>query len=267
MKSLKKYQAYVSAAALAISVISAVLHTISMLFFRDTLWYYDVDAILPVISNILMATSIILFAIFAILFTDSTKSVKAPQGIARYMAILPAAALLLHTAELASTAMEKATISHFFTLITALVSAVFFVMIAFSKEYTSTTALCGIGFIIWLGLSWLSSYNDIFIPMNAPEKLFFHFGCIGAAILTVGELRSMYEISRPKLYFFSLWSSQLLLLAAALHPIIKFLTKNSKSSVFYESLVLLGLAAYAIVRNLFFIIKSYRANKETPLEE
>ena len=267
MRSLKKYQAHISATALAVSVISAILHTISMLFCRDNIGYYAVGAVLPTVSNIFMATCIIAFAVSAIIFTDSTESVSAPEGITRYTALIPAAALILHSAELASTAMVKANASHFFTLITALVSAIFFIMIAFSKDYTATTAVCGIGFIVWLGLSWLSSYNDLFIPMNSPEKLFFHFGCIGAAILTIGELRSMYEISRPRLYRFSLWSSQLLLLSASLPSVIEFLVKNSKSSVFYESLVLLGLAFYAVVRNISLIIASYRAKKETTLEE
>lgn len=267
MSSLKKYQAHISAAALAVSIISVVLHTISMLFCRNSFGYYTIGAILPVVSNIFMAVAIVAFAVCAIIFTDSTEEVSAPDGITKYVALIPAAALILHSVKLMSSAMAATSISPLVTLITSVIAAVFFIMVAFSKGSTSASALCGIGFIVWLGSSWLSSYNDLLIPMNSPEKLFFHFGCIGAALLTVGELRSMHSISKPKLYRFSLWSAQLLLLAAALPSVIDFLVKNVKSSVFHENLVLLGVAAYAVARNIHFIITSFSSKKETTLEE
>ena len=267
MRSLKKYETQLSVIALAISVISAILHTVSMLFFCDADKYFEVGAVMPIISNTFLAVSVIGFAVCAFLFTDAKSTVKAPEGIAGYTALIPAAALLLHSSQLVSIALEAKSISSIIMLICAIVSTVFFIMISFSKEYTMIIAICGTGFIVWLGLCWFNSYNDLFIPMNAPEKLFFHFGCIGAALLVVGELRTMYEISRPRLYRFSLWSAQLLLLAASLPSIVKFFTKNAKGSVFYESLVLFAVAIYAIARSISFIITSYRAKKETASEE
>ena len=267
MKSLKKYEAHVSAIALAVSIISAILHTVSMLFFCDAYKYFVSGAAMPIISNAFLVVSIIAFAVCAFLFADSKNAVRAPHGIAGYTALIAAAAMLLYSSKMVSVALETKSISSIITLICAIVATVFFVMIPFFNEYTTITALCGTGFIIWLGISWLNSYNDLFIPMNAPEKLFFHFGCIGAALLVVAELRSMFEISKSKLYRFSLWSAQLLLLAASLPSVINFLTKNAKSSVFYESLVLFAIAIYAIARNISFIITTYRERKETASEE
>ena len=267
MRSLKKYEIHSSVIALAVCIISAILHTVSMLFFCDADAYFTVGAAMPIVSNTFLAVSIIAFAVCAFLFTDSKSRVKAPEGVAGYFALLPAAALLIHSAQLVSTALASTSVLSIVKLMFAIVSAIFFIMIAFSKEYTTVTALCGTGFIIWLGICWLNSYNDLFIPMNSPEKLFFHFGCIGAALLVVGELRSMYDISKPKLYRFSLWSAQLLLLAASLPSVIEFFTKSSKSSVFYESLVLFCIALYAIARSISFMITSYRAKKEEAASE
>ena len=267
MRSLKKYEMHFSAAALAVSIIAAILHTVSMLFFCDTDAYFIVGAAMPIVSNTFLAVSIIAFAVCSFLFTDSKDTVKAPDGVAGYFALLPAAALLLYSVQLVSTALVSTSILSIVTLVLSIVSTIFFIIIAFSKEYTTVAALCGIGFIIWLGISWFNSYSDLFIPMNSPEKLFFHFGCIGAALLVVGELRSMYEISKPKLYRFSLCSAQLLLLAASLPSVIEFFTKSSKSSVFYESLVLFCIALYAIARSISFMITSYRDKKEEAASE
>ncbi len=263
MRYLKSHKALISIAATATCLITAVLHTISMLSFCDEWGYFVSGAILPIISCALVAFSVVAFAASAYLCSDKGEQIGAPKEAVGYTSLLPALAMLFHTAGLIPSVLADADIFSIALLISALASGVFFVMIPFSKEYGSITALCGIGFIVWLGLSWMSSYNDLYIPMNSPEKLFFHFGCIGAALLTVAELRAMFGISKPALFRFSLWSAQLLLLTAALPTAVKFILENAKTSMFSEHLVLLCLAVYAISRGISITAADIRAKKQS----
>lgn len=264
MNSLKKYEAPLTLAAMVISLISAVLHLISMLVFCDVWGYYTAGAVLPVISNIFMLISVVAFAICAFLLTDRERKIDAPNGIAKYAALLPAAALIFHVVKLVMDGLSGANIA---LLISAAISAVFFIMIAFSKEYDTLTAVCGVGFVIWLAISWFNSYNDLFIPMNSPEKIFFHFGCVSAALLTVGELRSMYDISAPRFYRFSLWSSLVLLSSASLPSVWELIFKDSQSSVYSECLVLFALFVYAVVRCVSLTFSPAHHTEETPTIE
>lgn len=263
MRYLKSHKALISIAATATCLVTAILHTISMLSFYDEWGYFVSGAILPIISCALVAFSVAAFVAGAYLCSDKDEQVNGPQGVVGYISLLPAATMLIHAAGLVSSAVANADLFSVALLISALASAVFFIMIPFSKEYGSITALCGVGFIIWLGLSWMSSYNDLYIPMNSPEKLFFHFGCIGAALLTVGELRAMFGIPKPALFRFSLWSAQLLTLTAALPTAVKFILKNAKTSMFSEHLVLLFLAVYAIARGIAITVADIREKKES----
>ena len=263
MKSLKKYRAIINVAALSAGVISAVLHSASMLLCRDALGYFVTGEVMPIISNAFLIASILAFAACAFFLIDKNAPAEAPKGIASYFSLLPAAALLLHSAELVEKVIASSDVYAVITLAAALISAVFFVMIPFSKEYSTLTALCGMGFVLWLGLSWLTSYRNLYIPMNAPEKTFFHFGCIGAALLIVGELRTMFGIPLPRFYCFSLWSAQALLLGASLPSVVGFVVKNVQSSVFFESLVLFCLALYAIARSVAMILASLKEKEAT----
>lgn len=266
MKSFKKYEAIINLSALSIGIISAVLHSVSMLFCRDALGYYTAEAIMPTVSNLFLVISILSFAVCAFFFTSKTVPTEAPRGIVSYFSLLPAAALLLHSVELVEQVIATSDILAAVTLAAALISAIFFILIPFSKEYSTLTALCGIGFVLWLGLSWLTSYRNLYVPMNAPEKMFFHFGCIGAALLVIGELRTMFGIPLPRFYRFSLWSAQALLLGASLPSVVGFLAKNVKSSVFFESVVLFCLAVYAIARSIAMIITSIKEKEEATEE-
>ncbi len=254
-------------------LLGAVLRLMSVLFAYDKeISYYSSGAILPIISNAFFALAAIGFILLPFLILCKDESVCEPCRTVRYTAVLPALALVCQIYFAATPIPEAIKIMNMyasseqavaaalevFTLTLALfatvISAVFFVSLAISRKTGNGTVLCGVGFILWIALAWMESYTDFLVPMNSPDKLFLHFGYVGAALLTVGELRAICGTAKEKSYYCYLSLSILTLSSATLPAIIgKLCGAYADNSVKMPELVLLGVLIYAVARAVFLL--------------
>lgn len=266
MLSTGKHARLITVIALALSALSLLLRTLSVLFFFDSnIGYYSVGAVLPIILSIFLALFIVALAICAIFLVDRNGMIASPSRLPCYTASLVALALIFHIIDLAvdSAANGFGNMYDLLTLIAAIASAAFFLIVSFSKDHGNTTAILGTGFILWLALVWMSSYSDFTVPMNSPHKIFFHLGCIGASLLTVGELRTVYGISKPRFYCFSLWCSLLLLASSAIPSVLGAFLGIYTDTVAHENYVLIALFVYACVRAVELIARKDKNNTDT----
>jgi hypothetical protein len=213
---------------------------------------------------------------FFILCKD--EQVGEPSAGARYTAAVPALALVcqiffaaepipdaIKTAGMYASSKQAASaslevFSLILALLTAVISAIFFISLVISKKTSNFTVLCGVGFILWIALAWIESYTDFFVPMNSPDKLFLHFGYVGAALLAVGELRAMCKMAKERSYYCYLSLAILTLFSATLPSIIgKLCGAYADNSIKVTELVLLGVLIYAVTRGVILLMEQDKA--------
>ena len=248
-----KYSGYLVLSALVLSFVSCALRTLSLVFFYDAdVAYYREGAVLPIVSDTLFALSIALFAVLALIIPKDERSqpMCLPDKSARLSAIVPAVALVLQVIGIfGASGTESNSTLPLIIGACALISTVFFATLAFSAQPSPITALTGVGFMIWAALSWYVSYADFYVPMNSPDKLYFHLACISAALFAIEELRVSYSFANTRLYLFSLSASILALTTEAIPSLIAgftgvFRVYNTKA----EDLVLFALLIYLATR-------------------
>lgn len=272
-----------------LSATATVLRLLSLLFFYDSdMAYYTVGAPLPIISNIFYAISAIFFIVAAFfLIKPENDEIPAPNQAVKYAALIPCAALAVHALfillDIVKIISEFGAIAlryilkgeviggvnrlDILLLVFAIFSAIFFANIAFAKQHSLLTVISGTGVALWIGMSWVGSYMDFFVPMNSPDKLLFHFACIGAALLLVGELRAIYGIPNAKTYYFSLSCAILTLSVSAIPSIIgDFANSFRIYSTEYENIVFFALLIYAAVRG-FSLMPKKEPSEQTTTEE
>jgi hypothetical protein len=244
-----------SLVALALSGLAAAARLFSLLFFYDRIGYYQSGAFLPIASNILFAASVLFFGVAAIFLIKPSKVIATPTGSTRYVSLVPALALAVYVVSSLGRIVtpEPDTIS-MISVILAVIGAVFFASLAFCRQPSVITVLTGIGAIFWLAIAWLRSYRDFTIPMNSPDKLFFHLGCLGATLFIFSEIRAMYGLPRPRFYYFSIYTAILTLAVSSIPSLIGNACNTFASySLQFEDIFFLSLFFYAVVRLLTIV--------------
>ena len=240
------------------SAISFILRLLSVTFFYDPeIGYYTVGAILPTISNMFFVLSAIALAFLPFfLFTKKEKPVIY-QGVMTYAAFVPAVAMAVFAVVLL-IAMPGDIVPYDMLFFAAtVVGAVFFASIVLVKQPSALTLCFGIGFILWLAICWLSSYTDFTVAMNSPDKLFFHFSCIGAALLTVAELKIAYGMADVRQHRCYMALSILSLSSGVAVSVVgDLLGAYSHNPTFNQSAVLCTVLIYAVVRSVFSFSKN-----------
>lgn len=255
-----------SLVAVALAVIATAGRLFSLLFFYDRIGYYQSGAILPMLSNIIFALSLLFSCVAAIFLIKPERKIDAPSKTAKYISLLPAIALIAHGASSALALSGEDTASiNILTTILSVVAAIFFASITLSSRPSVITVLLGTGCIAWIALEWFISYRDFTVSMNSPDKLFFHLGCIGAALFIVAELRAIFGISKPRFYYFSLFTALLTLAVSSIPSLIGMACGLFASySLAFEDLFLLSLLVYVSER--LFSLAFAKKCEEVPAE-
>lgn len=255
-----------SLVAVALAVIATAGRLFSLLFFYDRIGYYQSGAILPMLSNIIFALSLLFSCVAAIFLIKPERKIDAPSKTAKYISLLPAIALIAHGASSALALSGEDTASiNILTTILSVVAAIFFASITLSSRPSVITVLLGMGCIAWIALEWFISYRDFTVSMNSPDKLFFHLGCIGAALFIVAELRAIFGISKPRFYYFSLFTALLTLAVSSIPSLIGMACGLFASySLAFEDLFLLSLLVYVSER--LFSLAFAKKCEEVPAE-
>ena len=249
--------------AAIVSVVSAVLRLLSILFFYDAnIGYYKSGAILPIIAQVLPAIAVITALVFSVVpnlrptpeVNDNCKKIKA-------VAIFPAAGFSGYTVvyfiKLAEylRGLDVIIIKNIMwdmIIALALVGAsAFFWLIFLDKKVGSTLyAATGLCVIVSAVYFLAGSYFDSLVQMNAPNKVVFQFAVLAMMLLTVNELRIGQEEKRPMFHLFSATAASIYMATSAVPSIIcSFIGKMPLNySLLFEDGILLFFAVFAIVR-------------------
>jgi hypothetical protein len=241
-----------SAIAFSLSLIGAILRLVCLLFFYDKIGYYQTGAVLPVVSAVFYAASIVFFAIVARFLVKPSAVAAHLSKPARIAAILPLAAIVVHLFSICGTVFGgEATWYEVFLLVFGVISAVFFASLVFCRQPSSLSALSGIGCIFWLALAAMRSYLDFFVPMNSPDKLFFQLGAVGATLLVFSEIRAIYNMPQPRAYVFCFFTGVFTVASASIPNIIANANDVfANYTLLFEDIVMLSILVYATVRLL-----------------
>ncbi len=243
-------------AAVALTVLSAALRTLSLFFFYEKdIAYYERGAVLPIISNLVYVGAVLFFLVSAFAFipraqeSDGT-NIAPPSFACRMAALLPAAALIYYAASsYLKYGNGEPNGFELVTVVLSVVAAVFFVLFSQKPRSMRFTAMMGLSFVAWAAFVWIGSYIDYTVPLNSPDKLYFHFACIAAGFLVINEIRVLIFCARPREYFFSIAFAILALATSAIPSIIA-----GSRGVFWRypafeaDIVLLTILVYTLFR-------------------
>ena len=240
-----------SLVSLVLSLLATLGRLASLLFFYDKIGYYKSGAPLPIISNAIFVLALVILALAAFVLAPCKTRTELSK-LEKLSALVPFSALVVHFISRVSSTIgsqEPIKWTDLLVLVLTLCAAAFFVSVAFCSQPSSLTALCGIGGVFWVASAWLESYLDLYIPMNSPDKLFFHFACLGGVFFIFFELRELYAMPRPRLYLFSSAAAVLTMLTGSLVSLIANACDvfERYSSAEYD-VIFTAIAIYASVR-------------------
>lgn len=242
--------------AAAVSVLSVVLRTLSILFFYDRdIGYYKAGAILPVIAQVLPLLAVAVALIFVIVpslrpqVDTSTDGTKISSG-----AIFPAVGFSAYAVLYAVTVIgasyfdARELMLPIAIAVCLVLGAIYFWLTAFEKKLgTWLYVLSGLGAILSLAYFLTSSHFDNAVQINAPNKTVFHLAIIFSMLFVVCEMRNGLPQRKPFFHLFGATATVIFALTSSVPSILcYFLGKMPYSySLFYEDGVLLFLAIYA----------------------
>lgn len=238
---------------IAATVTATILRIVSLLFFYDKIGYYRTGEAIPVISNVFYAISLVFFALSTRFAITSRIAVAPPSKIARAAALLPMSAILFdvitRTSELFSLSGSGAKWYEILFPVFGIISVVFFASLAFCRQPSSLTSLSGIGCILWFAVVTMSSYLDFTVPMNSPDKLFFHLSAVGIMFFIFSEIRALYRMLQPRMYVFSVFTAVFAIAVDAIPNIIGDSRDIFASySLIKEDITMIALLVYIVVR-------------------
>ncbi len=265
-------------AALSVTLLCAVLRTLSILFFFDKdIGYYQTGAALPIIFEALTVISIIAAAVFTLVKPISVSSNAASDApYVKYLALLPAAGFAVFTVIYAKGILNSLDTFSFtwqiaLMLISSIGACIFFVLTAFTKSRANVAyVLTGCTAVIWLVTALAGSYFDSFVQMNSPNKIIFIFGALGGMLLVVNEMRRGLDEQKNGLHLLGATAASILLTSCALPSIICFFAGAmpwNYSSLYYD-VVYLSLAVFSVARlvQLCFDTKAIPATQVEDVE-
>ena len=261
---LVQYFAWISLAFTALSVILRILCL--FLFFDSDIGYDRSDALLPVLSYVWIAIGMFFLAGTALLRFHKNKLIRP---------VLDSNTLPLRiTAGIAAVGLFALAVSdivkngNIWMGLMGLGACLYFLMQVSGTATLGLRVLTGLFVIARLLAMLASTYLDIMVPMNAPDKVLLLLACAAAMLFLICEIRVSVSGVRPALYSFSLSAAILLTGTASLPSIIASLTDSlsgSTPTIYYY--VLLTFCIYAIARLLALPFHSHeRPNEEESVE-
>lgn len=237
--------------------VATVLRSLSLFLFYDAdIGYYQSGSVFPTVFNVLLA----IFAIFAVVSCVMFgKNSPVPE---KYTLSSKCSAVFVALAFAVVTISSMTSI----TVIAPLIACAYFVLYALGHLSPSFSLAGGIFALVYFVITLATSYFDISVQMNAPEKISLHLCCVCALILILNEMRAMCESERKAFYLFSVSFSAIALNACALPTIIAsfagVFTGGAITPPEPSSYVFFALGIFSVVRLIMLEPKSEPEVKE-----
>ena len=275
-KALRLYGITVLAAAFS----CVVLRLISTMFFFDgDIAYYQTGAVLPIITNVIMALTAIGAIVFCLISKVSVEpNMPVETKVTRIASIIAAVGFAVFGMIYVTSLTQYSNIygsiptTYLLCAVCTFGACAFFALKALRASNADILyVLTGILVAVWLVLELAECYFDTFIPMNSPLKLTFEFACLGALLLTVNEMRVGLDQKRRGFHLFAATVASVFLPTSAIPSIICYLNGDMPASyvLVYSDLVMLGISVLAVARlvQLCFYEQAEPTESETEIQD
>ena len=272
-KSALRFPTLILMGAVCAALLAVALRTVSLLCFFDAdIEYYQRDAIVPMLSGIFTA----LVAVAAVgigILTRSKGTLFEADGKAQTLAVritsILCALLLLCYALLQVRAANASGLSFSFGSILSLLSvllSVLYFMMNLRPQDPAVQVLLGFGVILFLVLTLTTSYFDVLVPMNAPNKIFLHLSCLSLTLFLTAEFRALFGTIRKTFYWVSASLALLLSATYAIPALVACLAGAMPLSLyggeFPTALLHMAFSLYILTR-----LAAFCAPTQKPLED
>ena len=254
------------AVSLFLAVACAALRSLSMLFFYDKeIGYYQSGAVLPIVLNIFLILSVALPTLCYVIEALRLQPRYIDASPSRFFAALPALALCAFSVlqamglkaqlEEIYLSTEKlslyAKLSPVLLLVASICGFIFFAMAMFNcSTVVIPSVLTGILTVIWFVMATAEAYFDIYVQMNAPNKIVFMLGALSATLLTVNEMRRGLSKRKPAFHLLGATLTTIFTLTSAIPSLVCYLTGNMplNYNLAVYDIVLLCVGIYSLAR-------------------
>ena len=234
----KKLSALVIGILIA-NVVVILLRICSLKWFYDTeIGYYQADAPLPLLGNILLTVFVIGAALFALFgFQKNELSLPKPTKLPRMVAILPAMAALLATvgsmvsndpSTYVSALPFKPSVLFTLCAICAFLVAIFFILLATGtlekNKFGYLTLLIGFFALLYFVCALAIAYFDFEIQMNSPNKLIFMLANLSAVLAIFAEIRILVGEPKPRFALLAFSIATLLLGTSSIPSVFAYMS-------------------------------------------
>lgn len=245
--------------------VATVLRVLSLLLFYDSeIGYYQRGSVIPTVFTVALTVLALACLVACVIlgksspapekYTLSSKCASVFVALAFAVSAISSAISLI---ELSGYYFEGSSSILFLslaalTVIAPALACAYFVLYAFGKLSPSFSLAGGILALVYVVILLADSYFDIYVQMNAPEKLSTHLCCVCALLLILNEMRVMCGAERKAFYLFSVSFSAIALNACALPTIIAsfagVLTDGMITPPHPSAYVFLALGIFSTVR-------------------
>ena len=213
------------AVAFVASLVGIVLRTVNLFFFFDSKpGYYVSGAVLPILEWVCYGVFALLLLSGAMLWfrkqpigyeqkTPLLARIGAIAGVFGFGILLYADAVLFAYG-------TTQNVSGLVSLLLSAASVAYFLLTALNAKHEALRLLTGFCVILRLITALSNSYFNFFVPMNAPDKLMFQLGVLGAMLFLINELRAIVASPRSATYMFFAGIATLLLGASSLPSLL-----------------------------------------------
>lgn len=216
-------------AVLCGGVAATVLRALSLFFFYDAdIGYYQHGSVIPAVANALLAILALFAALSCFLLGKNAPRAEKYTVSGKCSAVFAALAFAAVAVEAGLSSYELLKIYdisdmtpavlliNLLILVTPIAACAYFVLYALGRLSPAFALMGGFCAVIYFVILLASSYFDISIQMNAPEKLASHLCCVCALLLILNEMRVMCGAQKKAFYLFSVSFSAIALNACAL---------------------------------------------------
>jgi len=238
----------------ALSLIGAVLRSLSFLQFDRELGYFDQGAALPMLFSILTVTTLALTATLPLLVKDHTLPRERAKPSILLLSANGIAALAFALNLVRGTLIRgqfKVPVLVWLLGLAAMIGAIAYFVIGLlvDSPKSDTLVICGVCVILALACLLSFTYFDPYTQMNAPHKTTNHMALILLMLYTIYELRAVSGRMMPRALYTASLAAFFLCFTVGLSNLFAF-TAGIYTDITYlaQDLLLLALSAYIGIR-------------------
>lgn len=248
------------------TLVAIILRTVNITSFYDAdIGYFEKSA-MPIIMNIWLICSVIVFFVLSLLLNQKNALTQASEGSIFFKIASGICAIGTLAASISLISHSELSKLSFLIIFTSVACAAYFALYLL-KMVPSYNAILALSPILICVIILSVTYFDIHTQMNSPHKMLIHFACIGCMLGFLAEARFLADKKRKKLYLFSISSALFFSGATSIPSIILYFSKTFKYPYVDYDLFFLVFFIYFAARTITLCLPKKAKTNDLPSEE